>query len=114
METNTNIELKHQWRIVECQVFYRKYGKKLCPCRPTTESEDQIFDYKEEAEIYLKKYRAVDYWKKVNQENGNAYYEIINDRTAILHYRNSVNFRIITFSVVDFYEDLNNLFYEKR
>ena len=62
----------------------------------------------------MKKYCAVDYWTKVNQENGNAYYEIINDRTAILHYKDSDNFRIITFSVVDFYEDLNNLFYEKR
>jgi len=102
-------ELIHRWRIVEFQTFYRKYNGKMIPCKPTITSDDIYFDTKDEAEAYYKKHKGYDQWLKSCKNLGHtAYYEMINEYAAIIRYTNSDNYRIITWSICDFYEDANS------
>lgn len=102
-------ELIHRWRIVEFQTFYRKYNGKMIPCKPTVTSSDIYFNSEDEAELYFKEHYGYDHWVRSNKDLGHkAYYEMINSYSAIIRYTNSDNYRVMTWSICDFYEDANS------
>lgn len=104
----TKQELIHRWRIVEFQTYYRKYKGVLAPCKPIVSSQDIYFNSYKEAEDYYNSHCGYDYWVKSCQDTWHkAYYEIIDNHSAILRYTDSDNYRIISWSICDFYEDAN-------
>jgi hypothetical protein len=105
----TKQELIHRWRIVEFQTYYRKYRGILAPCKPIISSQDIYFNSYKEAEDYYNSHCGYDSWVKSCHDTWHkAYYEIIDNHSAILRYTDSDNYRICTWSICDFYEDANN------
>lgn len=104
-------KLKHKWRIIEHQIFYRKYKGMMTACKPTIDADGKyykFFDSYDEAYAYYKKKFGWDHWAETNKHTGdwhNAYYEAINDFSAIMKYTDCKNYRIFTWHIVDFYED---------
>lgn len=106
----THKELKHFYRIIEIQVFYHKRNGKMIACKPTIEYKREVFDSFDKAENYLIEHYGWNSWVKVNETSDSysskPYYEIINGYSCILRYKNSNNYRICSYSIVDYYEDI--------
>lgn len=106
----THKELNHLYRIIEIQIFYHKRNGKMVACKPTIEFKSEPFNSFDKAENYLIEHYGYNNWCKVNENSDSysskPYYEAINGYSCILRYKGSNNYRTLSYSIVDYYEDI--------